>query len=266
MRLLILLACLFAWVMPVKADYQESRAWFGSLPASKRIELQANLILLGYYNAFADGEFGRGTYGAITAFQKASKVIETGILSESQLSRIADRATKRFIEWGIDVVEDKASESTFLAPLALLTEQADADGGTVFATPDQGLMVQTFRIPTEVSPYASLYAEMTRVNRDHSIGYKAFAEDRFVVAGNDSGVELLRIGLPSGASQHWLLRSLEGHLEDQWHYRRHLSGLTFCADQLPCGALADPGATANTGRSESPKNGQPQVSGGPDRR
>ena len=236
MRLLILLVSLLIWAAPVKAEYERSRAWFTSLPETARFELQTNLILLGYYNAFADGEFGRGTYSAITSFQKASNASGSGILNTGQLDVIAERATKRYTEWGIDVIEDKASESTFLAPLALLTEQAEAEGGTVFSAPDQEFMVQTFRIPAENNTYATLFAEITEVTRDHTVAYKAYAEDRFVVAGKDYGYSFYTLTYNVGDAS----IGFSAVWKDSWRTNGPIAVTYLASHFAPISFLADP--------------------------
>lgn len=186
-RALFLLVCLVSWAAPAKADFDSSREWFSSLTQEQRFALQTNLILLGFYSAFADGEFGRGTYGAITAFQKSRGFRDTGILSSDLLSVIAERAAKVYNEWGIDVVEDQQSGSTAMMPLALLTERSPATGGNAYVTADGGLIFQTFRIPASEGDYATLYRGASTESAGYTVGYKSYSDERFVVSGKDRG-------------------------------------------------------------------------------
>src|SRR5690606_7629949 len=63
-----------------RGDFDQSRAWFEALPVDDRTETQANLTLLGYYTYLVDGQFGKGTYEALTAFQRSLGRAQTGVL------------------------------------------------------------------------------------------------------------------------------------------------------------------------------------------
>src|SRR5690606_32665639 len=114
----------------------------------ERYLLQADLILLGHYNAFADGEFGPSTYKALTAYQKKLGHSLTGVLSTGLLERLHESAQDIAAKWGIDAVEDESSGATFLMPTKLLSVSKRSDFGTAYSSPDEAIRVETFNIPS----------------------------------------------------------------------------------------------------------------------
>lgn len=69
-----------------------------SLNRDQRRTVQRQLTLLGFDTRGIDGIFGRGTRGAITAWQKSQGAVETGYLSAFDMQRIGAQADRRAAE------------------------------------------------------------------------------------------------------------------------------------------------------------------------
>ncbi|UWP89210.1 peptidoglycan-binding domain-containing protein [Aliiroseovarius crassostreae] len=69
-----------------------------NLSRDARREIQRNLSLLGHDTRGIDGIFGRGSRAAITAWQKANGLTESGYLNAQHISRLAQQARLRAAE------------------------------------------------------------------------------------------------------------------------------------------------------------------------
>lgn len=98
----------------------ESRALEAALSPEDRMAIQSALAWQGFYSASIDGAFGRGTRASISAWQEATGVEPTGVLSSIQQAQLlgavaADRAALGLTE----VTEDQAGIAITL-PLGLI--------------------------------------------------------------------------------------------------------------------------------------------------
>lgn len=69
-----------------------------SLSRDARREIQRDLSLLGYNTRGIDGIFGRGTRGAVTAWQTANGLTASGYLGADQIARLDAQAERRAAE------------------------------------------------------------------------------------------------------------------------------------------------------------------------
>ena len=69
-----------------------------NLTRDQRRQVQRNLSLLGFDTRGIDGIFGRGTRGAITAWQRRNDYEESGYLDREQIERIDAQAARRAAE------------------------------------------------------------------------------------------------------------------------------------------------------------------------
>lgn len=81
---------------PVRAAQAGEKAL--KLSRSARREIQRDLQLLGFNTRGIDGLFGRGTRGAISAWQKRNGLAQTSFLTADQVARIDAQAAKRAAE------------------------------------------------------------------------------------------------------------------------------------------------------------------------
>lgn len=168
-----------------RADYESSGAWFDGLSDDQRYELQVDLMLLGYYDAFADGVFGRATYRAITEYQSSLSLPASGKLSAPQLLRLSQQADRVYGAWGLEAEEDEASQATMLLPTKILTVRKLSDRGSTYSAPDYRFVLETLNIPAVEQGFTSLYNELSASLQDRTVTYHVLKSDRFVVAGRD---------------------------------------------------------------------------------
>lgn len=191
MRTRVWIAVVLALVlMPAsfaRADFAQSERWFITLPDDDRFLLQANLVLLGLYDKFVDGEFGNGTYGALTKFQAAVGVSPTGVLSQSLLDELDRQANLVFARLGLSFAEDQRADVALPVPNILLPYKTDVEGGTRYRNADQSIELQTIRKPAASVSFADLYQRLKSPNAVREVTYSAFSPQRFVVSGSDRG-------------------------------------------------------------------------------
>jgi len=68
-----------------RADFDSSKAWFSSLDQQTRTQIQAELILLGDYDALADGRFGLSTFNSLQSYQSSKGQTPNGVLGSADL-------------------------------------------------------------------------------------------------------------------------------------------------------------------------------------
>jgi peptidoglycan hydrolase-like protein with peptidoglycan-binding domain len=77
-----------------RADIVQSRQWFDSMDAAKRMQLQQDLYWIGEYRGKVDGKFGETTYSAITAYQQQRHLTPTGTLEAEELASLSSSADR----------------------------------------------------------------------------------------------------------------------------------------------------------------------------
>ena len=187
MRIAIAVLMLLASLSPAFASMSESKSWFDQLGADERLEVQANLSLLGHYTYLMDGEFGTGTYQALVAFQRRLGLPETGVLDPAEHGILIRLGTQVHSDLGMDFVRDQEAQATLLVPLGLLTVLAPAENGNSFATPDGEITLNTFRRPLSETGFRPLFEQMTAPGPDRDVTYSNFSNARFVVTGTAAG-------------------------------------------------------------------------------
>lgn len=170
-----------------RADFDQSRSWFEGLTADERIETQANLTLLGHYTFLVDGQFGNGTFEALTAFQESLGRAETGVLIPRDRETLLARAADVYVSLGMDLVRDKEAQSALIMPVGLLTVTRSTKRGHSYATPDGGIRLETARRPVGEQSFRALFEELSGQDGNRSVTYSNFNDNRFVVSGTASG-------------------------------------------------------------------------------
>jgi peptidoglycan hydrolase-like protein with peptidoglycan-binding domain/ATP-dependent protease ClpP protease subunit len=172
---------------PAYADFDQSKSWFDALPQEERSEMQANLTLLGHYTFLVDGQFGNGTYQALTAFQRTQGRAATGVLIPRDRDRLIQMAAQVYDELGMDLVRDEAGQAALIMPVGLLTVTKGTSRGSSYATPDGGISLETIRRPSGEQSFADLFAELKSPGGGRFITYSNYNNDRFVVSGKANG-------------------------------------------------------------------------------
>jgi peptidoglycan hydrolase-like protein with peptidoglycan-binding domain len=193
--LLILLPLGFG---PAHADFDGSRAWFEARSETERTRIQTDLILLGHYTYLVDGQFGRGTFEALTAFQKGEKLGASGVLSDAVLSRLRLKAQEVEMRLGLDYVSDDNARLGLVLPTALLTERRPTADGTSFASADGEISLETMHTSLAETSFEDLYASVTAADPERRVTYKSFSNERFVVTGEIGGYSYYTLFLRDG--------------------------------------------------------------------
>lgn len=181
LTLWLLLACFQA--APALAAFDDSQAWFDDLSVGDREATQADLVLLGHYDFLVDGQFGRGTFDAITAFQRSQGRPDTGVLTAPERASLDELAAKVNDSMGITSVNDTAGHVDMLIPTALLTQREPTDSGTSYASGDGEFSLETMHASLTEQSFADLYASVLKPDADRVISYQNFSDTRFVVTG-----------------------------------------------------------------------------------
>lgn len=181
--LLLLLGLSFA--SAARADFDQSRTWFEALTSDERTEMQANLTLLGHYTYLVDGAFGKGTYEALTAFQRSLGRATTGVLLPQDRDALLVKAGEIWDELGMDLVRDKEGQAALIMPAGLLTIRKGTTRGNSYATPDGGIALETVRRPIGQQSFRALFDELAAPAADRAVTYSNYNNNRFVVSGEN---------------------------------------------------------------------------------
>ena len=137
-----------------------------NLTRDQRRQVQRNLSLLGFDTRGIDGIFGRGTRGAITAWQRRNDYEESGYLDREQIERIDAQAARRAAELEAEAearqAEQERQDRAYWADTGALGDEA-------------GLRAYLQRYPD------GLYAEIAQERLDRIVGDReaeAAAADR----------------------------------------------------------------------------------------
>lgn len=180
-----LLSVLILFASCSSADFDSSRVWFSELPESDRGRLQLSLVFNGHYNAFIDGEFGRGTFNAITAFQKSLGQTESGVLSSGQITRLEETAGEVMKSIGFEMVEDPVSELKIAIPTALVSDPLKTKRGSRWSSADRSIDIETILMPSADTDYFALYDRMRADRPGRRVVYAVIKEGFFVVSGTE---------------------------------------------------------------------------------
>ena len=180
------LSCILSIIIlsfPAYAAYAESRTWFNSLTDSQKSQLQANLILMGFYNGLIDGDFGQGTYSALTKFETKEGLYVDGVLSEDDLETLAIQANTFMNELGFQFIEDEKVQLGLMIPTKLLTAKTPIRQGNSYASQDKGITLETIKIPKSEKNFNDLFITLSQTSNSRKITYSRMLSRAFVVSG-----------------------------------------------------------------------------------
>lgn len=114
---------------PALASYAQSHVWFDRLSTAERLRVQTDLLLLGHYTRFVDGEFGQGTFNAIVDYQGSAKA--DGVLDADELTRLRQDAERVSRLLGFETVRDGDAEVDLHLPRKILLSETPTRRGTL---------------------------------------------------------------------------------------------------------------------------------------
>ncbi|MFI5014666.1 MAG: peptidoglycan-binding protein [Hyphomicrobiales bacterium] len=163
-----------------------AKAAFEALPEADRKAIQDALVWTGDYSGVSDGAFGRGTLGAIKAFQTRAKARADGILAAPTLAALLAEGAKGRQVAGFVLVDDPKSGIRIGAPLKLLDQRAAGRSGAIFKAKDNSASLETFTEDASKATLADLFSRLTTDASKH-VTYKVLRPDFFVVTGDAGG-------------------------------------------------------------------------------
>lgn len=169
------------------ADFRASETWFNKLTEDQRADIQADLILLGFYDALVDGLFGPSTYKAISEFEVTRLVSSDGVLTATDLNILSRKASEVYREFGFRVVRDTAGQMGLLIPTVILSERSSTALGNAYSSPDSGIILETVRKSNSSQSFIGLFRALSRPSSRRSITYASNLGNRFVISGRLDG-------------------------------------------------------------------------------
>jgi peptidoglycan hydrolase-like protein with peptidoglycan-binding domain len=182
-RLLLWLLLLWASTAAAYASFDDSKLWFERLSDEERSATQTDLILLGHYQYLVDGQFGRGTFDAIAAFQKSQGRATTGVLTDFERRSLRDLAGQVDSKFGIELVSDTPAHVAMMIPLRLLSIRNPTDAGTSYVSEDGEFSLETMHVSLADQSFEALFDVMTSPDPERTVTYRSFGAGRFVVSG-----------------------------------------------------------------------------------
>jgi hypothetical protein len=166
---------------PASANVQD---WFDSLPDDLRVQVQTDLLLLGYYDGFVDGRFGEGTRRALERYQQdqGSKPVP----DQAELEQLSVAAATRFEEFGFELVSDDRGRSDLMVPLKLLPHSTETLRGHAYAAGDRSMVLETVAKPVAEQSFEDLFLTLKGDSSNRKITYQTLRADRFVLAGQEA--------------------------------------------------------------------------------
>ena len=189
---------------PERADETpaEARQSERLLSRAEREELQIALRWAGVYSGAIDGAFGRGTRGAMTAWQINAGFEATGVLTTAQRAELLRQYNAVFEGLGLRLVTDSSAGIEVQLPMEVVTFEryaspfAHYDGTGVIPQARMLLISQ----PGDRNALQGLFDVMQTLEIVPLDGKREITRDSFVLIGeNEQIVSETRVSLEDGA-------------------------------------------------------------------
>lgn len=165
--------------------YSAARAAAEDLPPADLQALQRDLIWSGSLNSLASGAFGRHTFEAIRAVQRAAGQPGTGVLTPPQKAALKALSLRTQAAYGFRPVS--AQGITVGYPAKLATQMKPGRHGPVYSAPGSSVSVSLFVYPAAEEAYEALFARLAAERAGRTIAYSLLKPDVFVISGTSDG-------------------------------------------------------------------------------
>jgi hypothetical protein len=167
------------------AAYEAAQRWFEALPEPDRRAIQDALVWTGDHNGVSDGNFGKRTRDAISAFAIRAKKPAGGMLDDAGKAALLAAGEKARAAVRFALVTDQRTGIRLGVPQALMPKPRPLGSGAVWEAPDGSAALST-DVPgeTDLSP---LFARLIAQFPAGRPAYKLLRPDFLVVAGENSG-------------------------------------------------------------------------------
>jgi S1-C subfamily serine protease len=169
------------------AGLQEGQSWFASLQDDTKFLVQTDLVLIGLYDRYIDGDYGAGTYRAIAAYQSRAGHTPSGILTDGEMQSLNDEAAEIYGRLGFAAVKDLNAKIALFVPLKLLDSKSSSAKGTVYASEDDGIVLETLARPFSEESFERLFGKLGSSGAGRIVTYSSFNAAAFTISGEQRG-------------------------------------------------------------------------------
>ena len=192
---LMLSALLTAIPQPVRgqahspdAAIDAARSAFEALAEADRSAVQDALIWTGDYSGVTDGNFGRQTFAAITAFQTRMQQPPNGVLAPQVRSALLSAAQRARGAAGFTLIDDPKTGIRIGIPTKILPKQGvNPSGGSRWQSADDRVTLDTRSAPPDATLQTLYDRSISMQSPGRVVSYKVMRPDFFVVAGETAG-------------------------------------------------------------------------------
>lgn len=163
---------------------------YTALPLSERLAIQLNLIWVGDYRGFADGEFSDKLVDAVKDYQKRNKLKVTGLLAPEEREALAAAVVPRQDASGWRMVEDPVTGARLGIPSKFATKMTPGPNGTRWSSEQDQLQIETWRIDTGATLEA-VFEQQKKLPRRRLSGSNLLS-DSFTIIGMQ-GLKKMRV-------------------------------------------------------------------------
>lgn len=166
----------------------EARRSEAALDRAGREALQAALQWQGYYTAAIDGAFGPGTRAAMSAWQAANGLAQTGVLTSAQRAALLDDVAAERAAIGLQPLRDAATGIAVEMPTALVAFDRYEPPFARFEPVDgSGVQVLLISQTGSAAGLAGLYEALQSLEIVPVTGDRALAATSFTLTGRSDG-------------------------------------------------------------------------------
>ena len=179
----------------------QARASEAALTRAQKQELQTALAWAGYYNAAIDGAFGRGTRGAMAAWQADQGFETTGVLTKRQRMALLGQYNAVFDGLGLAILDDPRTGISMQMPLDVVALARIEPPFAVYE-PTSPLPVRVLLIsqPGDRRTLSGLYEIMQTLEIVPLDGPRSLRADGFSLVGRNADiVSQTEVSLQGGA-------------------------------------------------------------------
>jgi Putative peptidoglycan binding domain len=196
---------------PADPKQAAAQVAFERLPEAERRAIQDDLIWASDYSGVTSGSFGKRTFDAILAVQRAAKLPDSGILDPASRAVLASTAQKARAAAKFTAQTDVRTGVRIGVPEQLLTKKEAQGAGTLWSSADGKIALTTAIGQGSIADLPAAYERVLAVP-GRKVTYKLLRPDFFVVTG-ESGTRRFytRFGGAPGGMRGFTL-SYEGEL------------------------------------------------------
>ncbi|WP_240539878.1 peptidoglycan-binding protein [Salinarimonas soli] len=167
--------------------FEAARTAFEALPEAERRAVQDSLVWTGDHNGVVNGQFGRRTFEAVTAYQRRARLDPTGVLDERGRAALRFAAKRTREAAGFEIVTDARTGLRVGIPRKLFPKEGPATGaggGSRWQTEDERATLDTRAYPPGGPDLPALFERLTASTAPgRRVTYKLLRPDFLVVTG-----------------------------------------------------------------------------------